>query len=440
MKCKLGNVMSIKHGFPFKGEYFSDNGKYIVLTPANFFEEGGFKYTPGKEKYYISSFPNEYVCKKDDLIVVMTQQAEGLLGSTAFVPENNKYLHNQRIGLINTIKDKLLPEYAYFLFRTKDVREQIRNTASGSKVKHTSPEKICDVIVDLPDIETQKAISNVLFSLEKKDNINHHICADLEGMAKLLYDYWFVKFDFPDENGKPYKSSGGKMVWNEDLKREIPEGWEVKPLGDVFSFVKGRIPDYLSNTSDEDYTSPYITIDVANNGLPQYCNPKSMVACNGEVIMVMDGAASGDVYLGNIGSLGSTFSMLPSKRDDISNALIYMLLKANMAIYKRANTGSTVPHANRSFIEKMKVCLPANASYMSKEFNLLFNKLILSRTENQQLASLRDFLLPMLMNGQVKVGGKGNLPPVAYPKDEVRGEYMVAAEPHKAYDAEGKGV
>lgn len=353
---------------------------------------------------------------------------EAPIGNCAIVPPQFKCCLGQRLVLLRVNHNVCTSEYLLSVLQSAYVKKQIEQVSKqGSTVSNFAIGDLHKLVI--PVLDNQDDVATFDDTVSRKLSNNNAICADLEAMAKLLYDYWFVQFDFPDENGKPYKSSGGKMVWNEDLKREIPEGWEVKPFGDVFSFVKGRIPDYLSNALDGDYTSPYITIDVANNGLPQYCNPKSMVECNGEVIMVMDGAASGDVYLGNIGSLGSTFSMLPSKRADISNALIYMLLKANMAVYKRANTGSTVPHANRSFIEKMKVCLPANASYVSNDFNLLFSKMFLAREENQQLASLRDFLLPMLMNGQVKVGDKGDLPPVAYPTDETRGEYMVAAEP-----------
>lgn len=124
---------------------------------------------------------------------------------------------------------------------------------------------------------------------------------------------------------------------------------------------------------------------------------------DGETIMVMDGAASGDVYLGNYGILGSTFSKLPSLRKDVSNALIYMILRSKAIQYKRANTGSTVPHANRTFIENMLLPLPKDCSYFSNQFDLIMEKVNVSRQENQQLAFLRDFLLPMLMNGQVKV-------------------------------------
>lgn len=247
---KLGELLTIKHGFPFKGEFFAQSGKYIILTPANFYEEGGFKYTTGKEKFYQGKFPEEYICKKDELIVAMTQQAEGLLGSTALVPEDDIYLHNQRIGLI-TVNDKIADKnYVNYLFRTQSVRKQIRDTASGSKVKHTSPEKMYEVEVNIPKIGIQKKIGNLLKTLDEKIQNNNKINAELEAMAKTLYDYWFLQFEFPNEEGKPYKSSGGKMVWSEELNREIPEGWKVELLGNILSPVpctkKYKVTEYLS--------------------------------------------------------------------------------------------------------------------------------------------------------------------------------------------------
>lgn len=124
-RMKLGEILSVKHGWAFKGEYFAEDGEQSILTPGNFFEKGGFKPNNGKERYYTGTYPKEYLCHKGDLIVAMTQQAEGLLGSTALVPENNKYLHNQRIGLITCDEKRLNKLFAYYLFMTKSVREQL---------------------------------------------------------------------------------------------------------------------------------------------------------------------------------------------------------------------------------------------------------------------------------------------------------------------------
>ena len=140
----LNEGINVKHGFAFKGEYFSGSGNEILITPGNFHEQGGFKYTPGKEKYYTHDYPSEYLCCKGDLVVAMTEQTDGLLGSTALVPENKKFLHNQRIGLITFDSDRYNTLFLYYVFRTKSVRAQIAQSSSGSKVKHTSPNRIYD--------------------------------------------------------------------------------------------------------------------------------------------------------------------------------------------------------------------------------------------------------------------------------------------------------
>ena len=174
-RMKLGEILSVKHGWAFKGVYFAEDGEQSILTPGNFFEKGGFKPNNGKERYYTGTYPKEYLCHKGDLIVAMTQQAEGLLGSTALVPENNKYLHNQRIGLITCDEKRLNKLFAYYLFMTKSVREQLERSSSGPKVKHTSPEKIYDVEVEIPDVISQQKIANLLWFIDEKIANNNAI-------------------------------------------------------------------------------------------------------------------------------------------------------------------------------------------------------------------------------------------------------------------------
>ena len=236
-RMKLGEILSVKHGWAFKGEYFAEDGEQSILTPGNFFEKGGFKPNNGKERYYTGTYPKEYLCHKGDLIVAMTQQAEGLLGSTALVPENNKYLHNQRIGLITCDEKRLNKLFAYYLFMTKSVREQLERSSSGTKVKHTSPEKIYDVEVEIPDVISQQKIANLLWSIDEKIANNNAINDNLEQQAKLLYNYWFIQFNFPDENGNPYHSSGGQLVWNKNLQQEIPQDWRSGNLYDIADYI-----------------------------------------------------------------------------------------------------------------------------------------------------------------------------------------------------------
>ena len=185
-KYKLGELLSVKHGWSFKGEYFSNHGEQSILTPGNFFEQGGFKSNNGKERYYIGKYPKEYLCRKGDLIVAMTQQSDGLLGGTALVPEDNKYLHNQRIGLITCDETKINKLFAYYLFMTKTVREQLERSASGTKVKHTSPERIYDVEVKIPDLTLQVKISETLLAIDEKIEDNKKINDNLANHSAMV--------------------------------------------------------------------------------------------------------------------------------------------------------------------------------------------------------------------------------------------------------------
>jgi type I restriction enzyme, S subunit len=138
---ELGTYLRVKHGFAFKGEYFGDAGNYIVLTPGNFRDEGGFKTKAGVEKFYKAEPPDEYVLKRNDLVIAMTEQAQGLLGSSALIPCDDLYLHNQRIGLLELTPD-VDRRFIYYLFNTKMVRDHIQATATGSKVRHTAPARV----------------------------------------------------------------------------------------------------------------------------------------------------------------------------------------------------------------------------------------------------------------------------------------------------------
>ncbi len=217
--------MKIKHGYAFKGENFSNGGKYVVLTPGNFYEEGGFRFREGKEKYYKGNFPEEFLLKKGNLLIVMTEQMEGLLGSPAIVPEDDRFLHNQRLGLVvEETKEQIERKFMYYIFNTSSVRKQISATANGAKVRHTSPARIYEVKVRLPPLQIQRKISWLLSKYEVLIDNNSRRIRLLEQMAKLIYDEWFVKFGFPGHEKV-------KMVDSE--VGEIPEGWNLAKFSEM---------------------------------------------------------------------------------------------------------------------------------------------------------------------------------------------------------------
>ena len=177
MIYKLGELISIKHGFAFKGEHIisEDNG-VVLVTPGNFRIGGGFK--EDKCKYYDGEYSDEYVLRPDDLIITMTDLSKGIdtLGYSALVPNSDRvYLHNQRIGLVYNINSILDKRYLYWFLRSPLYQKTIAATSSGSTVHHTSPSRILNVVIDLPELEKQRVVSAFLGALEGKIKNNKKI-------------------------------------------------------------------------------------------------------------------------------------------------------------------------------------------------------------------------------------------------------------------------
>lgn len=411
-KVKIGECLKVKHGWAFKGEYFRERGVQSILTPGNFYEKGGFKPNGGKERYYIGHYPQEYLCHKGDLIIAMTQQAEGLLGSTAIVPENGKYLHNQRIGLITCDESKLFPLFAYYLFMTKSVRIQLERSASGTKVKHTSPEKIYEVLVSLPEVEQQKNIATILYAVEEKENINKRINENLEQQLRTIYDYWFTQFDFPDEKGKPYRSSGGKMVWNEELKREIPEGWSVKKLSEICSTILGGTPsttcsEYWNGTinwlnSGEVAQFPVVesAVKITESGLN---NSPTELMPPGTTIISITGNIRASVLAIEACANQSVVGILETV--ELKYPFIHQFFLRKLNGFLVISTGNCQRHINKGTIDDTKILLPS-PEILAKYYKItqpLYKAIMTMGIENKKLSNLRDWLLPMLMNGQATV-------------------------------------
>ena len=418
----LNELINVKHGYPFKSEYFANQGEFIVLTPGNFWEVGGFKLQPGKEKFYSATFPADYLLNKGDLIVAMTEQAEGLLGSMAIVPEDNRYLHNQRIGKVTAKTGDIFLDFLYHASKTRVVREQLSNTASGSKVRHTSPERICDVSIPLPPIAEQKKIAAVLSALDAKIDLNNRINAELEALAKTIYDYWFVQFDFPDAHGCPYKSSGGKMVWNDTLKREIPAGWEVRTLGSVISRAgTGLNPrdNFVLGTGN----NYYVTIKNVTNGrivLDDKCD-----RIDDESMAIIDRRSqlqAGDVLFTSIEPVGVTYLIhekptnwninesvfiIRPDTDVISPEYLLMLLSSSemKAFTKNSSAGSIHKGIRHAVLKSFGLAYAGRTlvDQFSSSLRPILQKMDNLDKQNRELTCLRDWLLPLLMNGQVRI-------------------------------------
>jgi len=194
----FSQLCDIKHGYAFEGEFFSNEGEYVLLTPGNFYERGGYRDRGEKQKYYTGEILRDYVLNEGDLLVAMTEQAAGLLGSPILVPESDKFLHNQRLGLVTKKPGvEWTNEFFFHVFNTQPVRKAIHASASGVKVRHTSPTKIGEVVVAFPTSRPeQKRIVTTLASLSEETQrlarLYERKIAALEALKKSLLHQAFI--------------------------------------------------------------------------------------------------------------------------------------------------------------------------------------------------------------------------------------------------------
>ena len=389
-KVLLGDVLDVQRGASLSGEFYAELGVRIRLTLGNFdYPNGGFKKnTSKKDIYFNGPINSKFILKKGDLITPLTEQVAGLLGTTAFIPEDDLYIQSGNIGLVTTNENRLLRKYAYYLLNSSVIKKQLGAAAQQTKIRHTSPDAIKSCIAWIPNIDQQLRITNILGTIDKKIEICKKMIKILDQHLTELFDYKYLAY-------KDYK-----LVWNDKMNKFVPEGWQVFQLGELFSFVKGKIPTILQEIQDKICDSVYLTIDAVNGGKEMYCSSKNMPHSKGNVLMVMDGAASGDVYVGYDGVVGSTFCMLETKQQFVSNSFLYQILTRYSANYKKTNVGSTVPHANKDYIQTMLIALPTK---IDSQFDFFRYKIIKLTKQIKKLQELRNYLLPLLMNGQVTV-------------------------------------
>jgi len=184
-KEPMSNLLSVKHGFAFKSEYFTDAGEFILLTPGNFYEGGGYRDRGDKQKYYIGPMPSGYTLRKDDLLVAMTEQAPGLLGSPILIPESDRFLHNQRLGLVE-VKPGVDRLFLFHLFNTPGIRNLIQASSTGTKVKHTSPTKISAITIPVPPISLQREFARRITAVEKLKTAQRAALAELDALFASL--------------------------------------------------------------------------------------------------------------------------------------------------------------------------------------------------------------------------------------------------------------
>lgn len=316
------------------------------------------------------------------------------------------------------INEGINPHFISHNLKLESVKKQINSSAVGSTMASLNTDILSRIQIVLPSLEIQNRIEELLSVIEEKIDLNTRLCAKLEAMAKTLYDYWFVQFDFPDENGKPYRTSSGAMEKCKELGREVPKGWKAGTVVDLGEIVSGATP----STTEENYYTTNGIAWITPNDLSD--NEHNMFVFHGERDITEAGLSScsailmpaGSVLMSSrapIGYLAIAANPVCTNQGfksiictkDYGTLFVYYTLKRNVQGIARQGVGTTFKEVSRDTLARYTVLLPDTT--IAKHFEQLIAPISQTRKnceqENRELIALRDWLLPMLMNGQAKV-------------------------------------
>lgn len=405
-KC-LSLIIDYRGRTPKKlGLDWSDDG-YRAISANNVKFSGLTKFDDikfGNQELYDLWMKKEV--KKGDLLLT----SEAPSGQVMIWDSDEKIILSQRLYALR-VNDNFDNKYLKYYIQSEMGQKEIIKNNSGSTVFGISAKTFDNIIVYHPIKDIQEKIGNLLYTIDKKIALNKQINARLEEMAKTLYDYWFVQFDFPDANGKPYKSSGGEMVFDETLKREIPKGWEVKSLNQVADIVMGQSPDGASYNLEQEGTIFFqgsTDFDWRFPNVRQYTTSPTRFAQTGDILLSVR-APVGDLNIAPFECcIGRGLAALRSKSGN--NSFLFYVMKYFKTVFERRNTeGTTFGSITKDDLHSLKLVAPAdNVLEKYNEIASKYDEMIFIRSQqNHQLTQLRDFLLPMLMNGQISVTCSG---------------------------------
>lgn len=369
------------HGTPT----YSDDGTYFFINGNNL-ENNGIQIT--SDTLRISE--DEYQKIKRPLTNnTILLSINGTLGKLAFY--NGEKIALGKSACFLNIRNDVDKRYIKYVLSSKEFKKYMLTVASGSTIKNFAPKQAAEYEFFAPDLPTQKKIADVLSCIDNKIALNNKTNTELENMAKTIYDYWFTQFDFPDKNGHPYKSSGGQMVYNEILKREIPAGWEAGCFGDLIEIGNGKDHSKLDDGDIPVYGS---------GGLMRKVN-KSLYS--GEsVLFPRKGTLNNVMYVNEtFWTVDTMFYSIPKKQ----SLALYVYYNAKHFDFEKMNTGTGVPSMTSSIIKELPVIIPDTSILDSfdKTIQPIYQQVFSNRKENEELTKLRDYLLPLLMNGQIEV-------------------------------------
>jgi len=406
-KYALSDVCTIVPGFAFKskdfgsGENIAVKIKDIEPPSVNIKNAERVCFTP-QDKFRLS---------EGDYIMAMTGATIGKVGKLQ-IDAKNVYI-NQRVCKFNPFTSVCDKEYLYYVLSTSSFRNFIYNNVDSKlaqpNIGHTTIYKYTHLFPS--NIKEQKLIASVLNNIDRKIELNKQINDNLEAMAKQLYDYWFVQFDFPNEEGKPYKSSGGAMVWNEKLKREIPQGWHCGTLLDIAEYTNGLACQKYRPTDNNKL--PVIKIKEMHDGLSADTEwvkvdiPDDVKVFDGDVLFSWSASLEVMLWAYGNGGLNQHIFKVTSKNGYPRSFYFYQLFHY-VGVFKQMAEArkTTMGHITQDHLRQSTIALPPNVDIANRlEENLcpIFDEIVKNNQENMALTKQRDELLPLLMNGQASV-------------------------------------
>ena len=398
-----------KYGIPAPAIAYS-NGKIRYLRISDISEEGTLVNTD--KKSVESDDIEQYILEENDIVFARTGNSTG-----------RAYLYDKRDGVMayagflikyQLDEHKVNPIYLRYFTLSTFYKQWVANLSVGSTRGNISAQTFADCPIVLPPRHQQNVLVETLSNIDAKIKLNRQINDNLEAMAKQLYDYWFVQFDFPNEEGKPYKSSGGAMVWNEKLKREIPEGWYAENICKIANILSGGTPSKAVDEYWNNGTIPFFGPTDCNGSVFQikttdHITQKGLEHCasslfeEGIVIITARGSIGKLVIVGTPMAMNQSCYALQSKEGEYE--YLYFLTTQLIDCLKAKGSGSVFKSIIASDIEHSTLCVATEnvVSDFCKKVKPLFEKLKTNTIEIAELTKQRDELLPLLMNGQATV-------------------------------------
>ena len=386
----LEKVIDYRGRTPKKlGKDWLKDGEYRAISANNVKFDGLIR----EESIYRGDEELYKLWMKDEVErgdILLTSEAPS--GQAMIWNSDEKIILSQRLYALRVNKNLVDNNYLKYFIQSPIGQKSIVRNNSGSTVSGISAKTFKNIKILIPDLEKQQAISKILLAIDQKIQINNQINQELEAMAKTLYDYWFVQFDFPDQNGKPYKSSGGKMVYHPELKREIPEGWEVSKVGELQITTGKRDANFGTENGKYDFWT------TANSPIKA-----DEFSFEGKAILI---AGNGNFYVNFTEGKFEAYQRTYVIQSEDENILIFMYMACLQSAEKlrKGSNGSIIKYITIGDVNN--IASPYNKKIVDdfvKIYSPLIDLISKNKRQNQELTQLRDWLLPMLMNGQVKV-------------------------------------